>query len=475
MKSVTNLKPEKVFYFFNEISKIPHGSGNTEQISRYLLDFAKSRGLKAVKDIGGNIIIYSDGTEGYENSEPVIIQGHMDMVCEKSESCTKDMSAEGLDLLTDGEYLWADGTTLGGDDGIAVAYILAILDSKDIPHPPIEAVVTRDEETGMNGAEEFDSSLVKGKKLLNVDSEEEGILTVSCAGGITGHCEITLEIPCINLQNIYEISVTGLVGGHSGIDIGKGRQNAFKLIGNTLSKISDFCIADVTGGGKMNVIPNKASVIIGTETDCMAELEKIIGECNSVNFSSDPDIIFSVKKSEITPLFYDIKNTDTILKFLTDAPTGVIKWSKNIEGMVESSLNLGVFSVTDGKISADFLIRSNSNEGKTSVVNHLKDFASKSNATLTLSSDYPAWTYRSNSPLRDLMADVYCDMFGNKPVIAGIHAGLECGFFTEKIPDSDIVSFGPDIENIHTPAERLNIASAKRTWEYLIEILKRCK
>ncbi|MBE6845934.1 MAG: aminoacyl-histidine dipeptidase [Ruminococcus sp.] len=475
MKTFTNLKPEKVFYFFSEISKIPHGSGNTEQISRYLLDFAKSRSLKAVKDNGGNIIIYADGTEGYENSDPVIIQGHMDMVCEKSESCTKDMSVEGLDLCTDGEYIWAEDTTLGGDDGIAIAYILALLDSDDIPHPPIEAVITRDEETGMNGAEEFDSSLVKGKKLLNIDSEEEGILTVSCAGGITGHCKITLDTPCVNLENIYEISVAGLLGGHSGIDIGKGRQNAFKLINDVLSKISDFHIADVKGGGKMNVIPNKASVIIGTETDVITELEKLVSEYNAVNFTSDPDIIFSIKKSDTTPLLYNRKNTDTILKFLANAPTGVIKWSENIEGMVESSLNLGVFSVTEEKISADFLIRSNSNDGKTSVVNQLENFINTMNGTLELISDYPAWTYRKDSPLRDLMADTYRDMFGKEPVIAGIHAGLECGFFTEKIPDSDIVSFGPDIENIHTPAERLNIASVIRTWEYLIEVLKRCK
>jgi len=475
MNSVKNLEPEKVFFYFSEISKIPHGSGNTERISRYLLDFAQSRNLNAVKDKGGNIIIYADGTEGYENSKPVIIQGHMDMVCEKTGNCTKDMSAEGLDLCTDGEYLWADGTTLGGDDGIAVAYILALLDSDDIPHPPIEAVITRDEETGMNGAEEFDASLVKGKKILNIDSEEEGILTVSCAGGITGHCEILLDAPCIKLQNAYEISVTGLLGGHSGIDIGKGRQNAFKLISDALSEISDFCICDITGGGKMNVIPNNASVIIGTETDCFSELEKTLNEHNSVNFSSDPDIVFSVKKSDSTSLFYDKKNTDVILKFLSKAPTGVIKWSENIEGMVESSLNLGVFSVSDKKISADFLIRSNSNDGKTNVVNQLEKFLITMNGTLKLSSDYPAWSYRNDSPLRDLMSDVYYDMFGKKPVIAGIHAGLECGFFTEKIHDSDIVSFGPDIENIHTPAERLNVASAKRTWEYLIEILKCCK
>ncbi|MBQ3566146.1 MAG: beta-Ala-His dipeptidase, partial [Oscillospiraceae bacterium] len=382
---------------------------------------------------------------------------------------------EGLDLRTDGEFLWAEGTTLGGDDGIAVAYILALLDSDNIPHPPIEAIITRDEETGMNGAEEFDSSFVKGKKFLNIDSEEEGILTVSCAGGITGHCEITLEPPCIKLSNIYKISVTGLLGGHSGIDIGKGRQNAFKLIGNALSKISDFYIADITGGGKMNVIPNKASVIIGTETDIITELEELINECNSVNFISDPDIIFSVKKSDTTPLFHDKKNSDTILKFLANAPTGVIKWSENIEGLVESSLNLGVFSVAKEIISAGFLIRSNSNAGKTSLVNQLEKFIYTMNGTLKLSSDYPAWTYRKDSPLRDLMADTYRDMFGKEPVIAGIHAGLECGFFTEKISDSDIVSFGPDIENIHTPAERLNVASARRTWDYLIEVLRRCK
>ena len=473
--TVADLRPEKVFYFFNEISRIPHGSGNTEQISGYLLDFARSRNLKAVKDGGGNIIIYADGTEGYEKSEPVIIQGHMDMVCEKNEDCTKDMSAEGLDLRTDGEYLWAEGTTLGGDDGIAVAYILALLDSDDIPHPPIEAVITRDEETGMFGAEDFDASLVRSKKVINIDSEEEGILTVSCAGGISGHCEVLLDAPCARAENVYEITVSGLLGGHSGIDIGKGRQNAFKLISNFLSEITDFCIADINGGGKMNVIPNKASVIIGTESDRIEELKSRVNEFNSIHYASDPEIIFSVKNTDTAVLFYDKKNTDIILDFLADAPTGVLKWSENIEGMPESSLNLGVFSVSDGKISADFLIRSNSDDGKTTAANQLEEFMLSKNGTLELSSDYPSWTYREVSPLRDLMSDVYCDMFGEKPVISGIHAGLECGFFSKKILDSDIVSFGPDIENIHTPSERLNIASAERTWEYLLEILRRCK
>lgn len=477
MKDIRELKPKNVFHYFSEISKIPHGSGNTEQISNYLLDFAKARNLTAKKDKGGNIIIYSDATEGYENSEPVIIQGHMDMVCEKNENCGKNMEKEGLDLVTDGKYLWADGTTLGGDDGIAVAYILALLDSNDIPHPPIEAVITRDEETGMYGAEDFDQTLVKGKKILNIDSEEEGILTVSCAGGITAHCEIPLDKRSETCRFAYEISVSGLLGGHSGIDIGKSRKNAFRLIGENLSELTDYRISDIRGGGKINVIPNSASVVIGTNSDYSDILEKTIGKFNEniKSYNSDPDIVFTVKETGSVKTFFSKESTEVIKTFLTEAPTGAIKFSENIENMVESSLNMGVLSLSDNKLISEFLIRSNNKDGKYEITEILKDAVSRLGGVVTLSSDYPSWKYREVSPLRKLMADIYNDMFGKKPVISGIHAGLECGFFADKIAGADIVSFGPVIENIHTPNEKLNIASAERTWEYLKEILKRSK
>lgn len=477
MISINGLKPEKVFFYFNEISKIPHGSGNTEQINSYLLDFAKNKGLDAIKDKGGNVIIYCDATEGYENSEPVIIQGHMDMVCEKNENSDKDMEKEGLDLITDGEFLWADGTTLGGDDGIAVSYILALLDSDDIPHPPIEAVITRDEETGMYGAEDFDASLVKGKKILNIDSEEEGILTVSCAGGITAHCEIPLKKNSETCRFAYELSVSGLLGGHSGIDIGKSRKNAFRLLGELLSEVPDCRISAVIGGGKINVIPNSASVVIGTKTDSSEVLSQLIERYNKVaeTYSADPDIVYSVKEYNSDALFFDAENTEIIIKFLKDTPTGAIKFSENIENLVESSLNMGVVNLSDECLISEFLIRSNNKDGKYEVTKMLESAVTHLGGNISTSADYPSWKYREISPIRDLMSDIYNEMFGKRPVISGIHAGLECGFFAEKIDDADIVSFGPNINNIHTPNEKLDIKSAERTWEYLKEILKRSK
>ncbi len=480
MNDLNQLKPKKVYDFFREIAAIPHGSGNTAQIAQYCLDYAAKRGLKAVKDQGDNVIIYAPGTPGYEDSEPIMIQGHMDMVCEKTADCIKNMDQEGLDLLTDGEWLWAEGTTLGGDDGIALAYIFALLDSDDIPHPPIEAVITRDEETGMFGAELFDASLVKSKKILNIDSEEEGILTVSCAGGITGHLEKRINAPATNLPYAYEISVSGLLGGHSGVDIGKGRLNAFKMLCHPLVYVEgnlDFCIAGISGGGKHNVIPQNAAIVIGTETDCFDLLAKNIDLCNQSGLGgeTDPGLLFSVKKLETPPLFYDAETSDRILDFLANAPTGVQAMSESIEGMVETSLNMGVLTLSGESLSADFLIRSNADDGRIALMNRLTDAYTGEAVSVVFDSEYPAWEYRKDSPLRDLMIEVFRDQYGKEPVVAGIHAGLECGIFTKKIENADAISFGPDIMDIHSPKERLNIASAERTWEILKEILKRSK
>lgn len=482
MKNISELKPEKVFDFFRQISEIPHGSGNTEQIAQYCLDFAKERNLKAVKDLGGNVIIYADGTNGYENSEPVIIQGHLDMVCEKTPDCTKDMEKEGLTLCTDGEYLWAEGTTLGGDDGIAIAYILALLDSDNIPHPPIEAVITRDEETGMYGAADFEAHLVKGKKILNIDSEEEGVLTVSCAGGITAHCEIPYEASKAEMNFAYEISVGGLTGGHSGADIHKNRKNASKVLGQLLGKLYnsvDFLISTIEGGGKTNVIPQNAKAILGCASDCSEIITKIVDDFSKdftlKNAENEPSAVFTVKAVSADCGYANETSTKMILEFFADAPDGVQSMSAEMEGIVQTSLNLGILAIGNSKIVADFLIRSNSADEKKFTAQKVADFTSKLGGTAELGSDYPAWEYREKSPLRDTMTAVYRDMYGKEPIVTAIHAGLECGIFSEKIADADIVSFGPDNENIHTPNERLNVASAERCWEYLKEVLKRCK
>ena len=485
MHVLQELEPKKVFEFFEEISQIPHGSGNTAQIAAYCMDFAKQRGLRAIHDAGGNVIIYAPGTEGYENSEPVIIQGHMDMVCEKTPDCQKNMETEGIDLAADGKYVWAEGTTLGGDDGIALAYIFALLDSDDIPHPPIEALITRDEETGMYGAMEFDPSVVSGTKILNIDSEEEGILTVSCAGGITAHCVFELHPQDYSPAYEYEISVTGLLGGHSGADIGKGRLNAFKMLSKPLENIFDCYFGTISGGGKMNVIPQNASIIIGSDEDKLDELEQIIRLSNDKNYGGETDsgLLFSVKEINTQGKIKYLDNKcylRYIKHFLKSFPTGVQSMSESIDGMVETSLNMGVLEHDGVFLNCDFLIRSNTESGKESVIEVVREFIeSISNeidfVEMTLSGDYPSWEYRQDSPLRDLMVEVFEEQYGRKPEVSGIHAGLECGVFAKKIKNLDIVSIGPDIADIHTPNERLDIASAARVWEYVKEILRRSK
>lgn len=481
MKKVCELKPKKVFEFFEEISRIPRGSGNTEQIAQYCLDFAKKRNLRAVKDCGGNVVIYADGTKGYETSEPVIIQGHLDMVCEKTSECSKDMSKEGITLCTDGEYLWAEGTTLGGDDGIAIAYVMALLDSGDIPHPPIEAVLTRDEETGMYGAEEFDASLVKGRKIINIDSEEEDVLTVSCAGGIVAECKVHYKLSSEQSGCALEISVSGLTGGHSGADIHKNRKNAIKVLGELLKTLSgsvDFLISGINGGGKANVIPQNASAVIGVAEDKKSEVEALVREfadAFSAEYSgTEPGAVFRVSCVSAAE-FADKASTDKLIGFISESPDGVQSMSAEMPGIVQTSLNLGVLSAESGKLNAVFLIRSNSVEEKKFITDRVIVFAEKYGGEVKLSGDYPSWEYRANSPLREIMVAAYRDMYGREPKITAIHAGLECGIFSKKIKDADIVSFGPDNENIHTPNERINVASAERCWEYLKEILKRCR
>lgn len=480
---INSLKPEKVFRFFNEISQIPRGSGNTSKIAQYCLDFAAKRNLKAVMDEGDNVIIYADATKGYENSEPVIIQGHMDMVCEKTPQCTKNMNIDGLSLSTDGEWLWADGTTLGGDDGIALAYMFALLDSDDIPHPPIEAVITRDEETGMFGAEKFCASLVKATKILNIDMEEEGTLTVSCAGGITCNYSVPLSAPSDKADFAFEISVDGLLGGHSGVDIDKNRHNAFRLLCELLKKITEnnitFKISDISGGGKFNVIPKSASAIIGINSDCYSHLVDI---CSSFKSEFDdkyskyePDAVFSVKSLSESYAFYDLNSTDKIIRFISGVPNGVQNFSENIPDLVETSLNLGAVSLKSDLLSAHLLIRSNSSDKMHVLIEKLEKFSCNFEASCSFDSEYPAWEYRENSPLRELAIETFTELYGKAPIVSAIHAGLECGIFSKKINNADIISFGPDIENIHTPAERMNIASVERTWNYLKEILRKLK
>ena len=475
-RKLMNLKPEGVFRFFEEICAIPHGSGNTKQISDFLAGFAKARGISYVQDDLNNVIMFAPGTCGLEDRQPVIIQGHMDMVCEKDETCSIDMDTQGLDLACDDTYVYAKGTTLGGDDGIAVAYALAILDDPTIAHPPLEIVITVDEETGMFGAAGIDLTMLRGKKLLNIDSEEEGIFTVSCAGGARG--TIRFAAPKKPVYGpVIRLQVDGLQGGHSGVEIHKNRANANKGMGELLSRINammPLCLTNLSGGAKDNAIPRscKATLVaMGTDLErlngVIADLQQEIRD----QYDEPEAVITGDMVDAFGGNALSCEDTKKVIELLCRVPNGVIAWSSDIEGLVQTSLNLGVMTMKD-ELSLTFAVRSSVNQEKRDLLDELKAIAAEFGADYSEMGDYPAWEYRKDSPLRDTITRVYRDMHGKDAQVVAIHAGLECGLLSEKIQDLDCVSFGPDMKDIHTSREKLHIASTERVWNLLLELLK---
>ena len=475
---LAGLEPAAVFQYFEQICAIPHGSGNTKAISDYLVGFAKEHGLEFCQDELNNVIIFGKGTSGMEDHAPVIIQGHMDMVCEKDEDCPINMDTDGLDVTHDGAYVFARGTTLGGDDGIAVAFALALLADKNIPHPPLEVVITVDEETGMEGATGIDLSQLKGRTLINIDSEEEGIFTVSCAGGARG--TITMPVtrravygPCVRL------TVEGLQGGHSGVEIHKNRANANKVMGELLSRIQKLmplCLTKFSGGSKDNAIPRSCSV---TLVAMGSHIDRINGVCDELEKEikekyDEPEV--RIYGDDVDAFGGNALPTDLsakVIALLCAAPNGVQAWSKDIDGLVQTSLNLGVALLEKEQLRLTFAVRSSVNQEKRELLEQLAKLADFNNAQYSEMGDYPAWEYRKDSDLRDTMVAVYREMFGKEPEVVAIHAGLECGILSDKLPGLDCVSIGPEMHDIHTSRERLGIASTKRTWEFVLEVLKR--
>lgn len=474
---LAGLEPASVFSYFEKLCSIPHGSGNTKAISDYLVSFAKEQGLKYIQDDINNMILFGEGTCGMEEHAPVIIQGHMDMVCEKDADSPINMETDGLDVTHDGEYVFAKGTTLGGDDGIAVAFALALLADKSIPHPPLEVVITVDEETGMDGAAGIDLSMLKGRSLLNIDSEEEGIFTVSCAGG----AKATIHMP-VQRRAVYgpcvRLTVEGLQGGHSGVEIHKNRANATKVMGEFLSRVQQLmpvCITSLSGGSKDNAIPRSCQVTlvalgmyIERINDVAEQLQAKIRE----KFD-EPNAI--IRGDDVDALGGNALTTECsgkVIALLNAAPNGVQVWSEDIPGLVQTSLNLGITELKED-LRLTFAVRSSVNQEKQELLARLEEAAKFYGAVYTCKGDYPAWEYKKDSPLRDTMVEVYKDLYGKAPEVVAIHAGLECGLLSEKLPGLDCVSIGPDMQDIHTSREKLHIASTKRTWEFVLEVLKR--
>lgn len=455
-----------------------------EAIAEYCLRFAENRGLKSYCDNYGNVMIFKGGTEGYEQSESVILQGHLDMVCEKHPDCLKDMEREGIDIVIDGEYLRADGTTLGGDNGIAVAYILALLDDEGtIAHPPIEALLTADEEVGLRGAHELEATRLTGKRLINLDSEAEGILTVSCAGAV----RVTCTVPVVYEETAAEmcakkVTVSGLLGGHSGIDIGRNRKNAAVVLAEFLHDLSEHIrvgIAGFSSGGRLNVIPQTAEMIICIDSAQEKEFDNLLVSYNTelkkACARTEPNANVSAVNANIPAACLDSNSCNVLISTLLLAPNGVSAISTDIPFLVQTSSNLGSVLLENGELDLGFMIRSNTDCGKAETVRRLKALIGSAGGTVTLSDDYPAWEYRQISPLRDTMIKTYAEMYGREPQICAIHAGLECGILAEKLEGADMISIGPNMKNVHTPDEQLEIKSVERCWEYLLRVLERLK
>ena len=478
MAVLEHLEPEKVFSFFEQLCAIPHGSRNTKQVSDWLAAFAEARGLEHYQDEVNNVIIIKEATPGYENAAPVIFQGHMDMVCEQAPGCAKDMAAEGLDLVLDGDFVRAEGTTLGGDDGIAVAFALAILDADDIAHPRFEAVFTVDEEIGMEGAAVIDVSPLRGRRMLNMDSENEGVFTVSCAGGNLTRCTLPVARAEFAGERLT-VTIEGLIGGHSGVEIDKGRANANLLLGRVLYAISRetaLRIVSVSGGLKDNAIPvhAEAGITAADGEAARAACERLEAAFRNEFCVTDPGVTVRVSAGG-DGLPMDETSTGRVLCLLTCAPNGIQTMSADIEGLVQTSLNLGILSTGEAGVQASYCVRSSVETQKQMLVDRLRCLTEMLGGELTVSGDYPGWEYLQESPLRDLMTAVYTEQYGSAPKIEAIHAGVECGMFAGKLPGLDCVSFGPDLFDIHTFRERMPVSSVQRTWKLVLEVLKRMK
>lgn len=480
MRVLEQLEPKSVFRFFEEMSAIPHGSRNTKAVSDWCAAFARERGLEHYQDAADNVIIIKEASPGYEAAEAVILQGHLDMVCEKAADCSKDMEREGLDLRTDGKAVWAEGTTLGGDDGIAVAMALAILDDDSLPHPRVEAVFTADEEIGMLGAQALDTAPLQGTRLLNIDSETEGLFTVSCAGGNMTRC--TLPVARVPFSGAaLTVTVGGLAGGHSGVEINRGRGNANMVCGRVLlamSRAVELRIVSVAGGLKDNAIPREsaATVVVGDRAAAEAAAKAVEAALKNEYRTTDPGVFVHVEPASApleTPM--DADSTARVLCLLSCAPNGVQEMSFDVPGLVQTSLNLGVLTTGERQVQATFCIRSSVDTQKDMVKERLRCLAEQLGGGIDVSGDYPGWAYRTDSPLRKLMEEVFREQYGREPKIEAIHAGVECGLFAGKLPGLDCVSIGPDLTEIHTPRERMDVASVQRIWAFVLEVLRRSK
>lgn len=479
MSVLEGLEPRQVFSLFEELCAIPHGSGHTKAVSDWCVDFARSRGLEVAQDALGNVIIVKGPAPGYETAEPVIVQGHLDMVCERAPGCHKDMGREGLELAVEGDTIYARGTTLGGDDGIAVAMALAILDDPKLPHPRVEAVFTVDEEVGMLGAQALDVRGLRGRRMLNIDSEAEGVFTVGCAGGNRSSCILPVtRAPYTG--TVLRFTVDGLLGGHSGNEIHRGRGNSNLLMGRLLRAVGSrtaFRLIDVRGGEKDNAIPTRTEALaaVADASAARAACGELSAALGREYRSADPGVRVAAEPAESELAALDEASTGRVCCLLACLPDGVQVMSPEMPGLVQTSLNLGILTTRIDAVTASFCVRSSLESQKAMLTDRLRCLTGQLGGHVEVAGDYPGWEYRPDSPLRTLMSEVFREQYGREAKIEAIHAGVECGLFAAKLPGLDCVSFGPDLTEIHTCRERMHIASVQRTWKLLTEVLRRMK
>lgn len=484
---LAGLKPKAVFKHFEALSQIPRESGNERAVSDYLVKFGEALGLDVVQEDCLNVIIKKKGTSGYENAPHVILQGHMDMVCVKREDYDFDFMTDPIPLVVDGDYIKTEGTTLGADNGIAVAMAMAILESNDLKHPPISALFTVAEETGMDGVIGLKPENISGDILINIDSEEEGTLLASCAGGVNNIIELPISKVSVELSASYQIKIRGLLGGHSGMEINQNRANAIKLLGRVLEELKvqgGIEVLRVSGGDKMNAIAKDAEVVVGINeaSGCRFEKLKEITTALEAKFktefeTSDPNLEVTVEPIQAPEKTESLtretlENLTAILRLI---PYGVQTMSANIPGLVESSNNIGVLTMHDDRIEFSSAVRSSVKSLKEEINSRISTICDLTGAKMKLVSDYPEWPFKVESPIREIMGKKWMDMYGSEIKIDAIHAGLECGLLKEKVGDIDMVSMGPNLHDVHTPMERMSIGSVERVYGFLIEVLEEIK
>lgn len=480
MDKLAGLTPEMVFRYFEEMCAVPRGSGFTDKIADYCENFAKGEGLRYVRDSANNVIIFKSATPGYENAAPIILQGHLDIVWQKDADLEINFETDGLTIDCDGEYVFAKGTTLGADNGIAVAMIMAILASDDISHPEIEAVFTTDEEIGMLGAKALDISALSGKSMINLDSEDPSVLTVSCAGG----SDFKMEIPIERKKALGEkvtLRLLGLLGGHSGIEINAGRVNANALAGRVLShvkKICDFDIISVSGGTKANAIPNafEAELVTKDGGALKAAFCEYLETVKAEIIEREPGFEYEITACGVGE-FEAIAspNADCIINAFFLAPNGVCEMSASIENLVETSLNLGILMTKDSVVTLHFALRSNKASALFALEEKMYAFSEMFHCRVVSSGHYMPWEFMADSAMQKLCIETHRELYGYEPTVAAIHAGLECATFSERIKGLDCIAIGPEILNAHTTNEKLNIASVKKIFDLLLKMLEKCK